>query len=155
MRMRSLVVIPAVRIGLDFGIQSLLVLERSNVYQLSLQSVEVSLHRCVIVRTTRFAHALMDVMIFAEFDELFGCKLAALITVKNHAASAADPRQRFTDSVDRELSIDSVAADACNNAAIIEVNDRTVIVLAPVGQEQISKVNAPPGVALIRTEILF
>ena len=80
MRVRPLVVIPAVGIGFNFDIQSFLILEGSGINQLSLQSVEIPLHRSIVIRTPWLAHTLCDVVILTEFDEFFGCKLAAMIS---------------------------------------------------------------------------
>ena len=88
-RMRPLVVVPAVGVSGDFFVKLRLNLKGSQVDQLSLQGVAISLYRRIVIRTARFAHALLHAVCLAEFNELFGCELAALIGMKAYPGFAS------------------------------------------------------------------
>lgn len=88
-RMRPLVVVPAVGVSGDFFVKLRLSLKGSQVDELSLQGVAISLYRRIVIRTAGLAHTLNHAMVSAEFNELFGGKLAALIGMKAYSGFAS------------------------------------------------------------------
>lgn len=49
------------------------------IYLLILQCVEITLHRCIIIGISGFAHALCNIMVVTVFDKSFRRILHALI----------------------------------------------------------------------------
>ena len=74
------------------------------------QCIEISLHWCIIIRISGFAHALGDSFLDTEFCELPGCVLASLIRC------------------------DIPIRDTCNNTPVIQVYNGTVITLSSIRQ---------------------
>lgn len=82
-------VVPAVGVSGDFFVKLRLSLKGSQVDELSLQGVAISLYRRIVIRTAGLAHTLNHAMVSAEFNELFGGKLAALIGMKAYPGFAS------------------------------------------------------------------
>ena len=93
-----------------------------------LQRIEIALHRGVIIRASSLAHALRQIVFLAKVGERLRCVRAALIAMKKQAfASLSLAAKCFTQRSDCQVACHTPIGQACNDAAIIQVNDRTII----------------------------
>ena len=101
------------------------------------QCVEISFHRSIIVRISCFTHTLGDTKFYAEFRELFGGVLTALIRMYQKLTQI-NSRLRVDCSCQRPLSQVSCYVSlcyACNDTSIMKVYNCAIITLATIGQK--------------------
>lgn len=97
--------------------------------EFAFQSVEVTLHRSVVVRTSGTAHALSNIMSRAVIREFLRGILRTLVAVKYHAVFQHPwvltycCFKRLFSKLCRNIS----AMYACNNAAVIQVENCAVV----------------------------
>ena len=94
------------------------------------QCVEISFHRSIIVRISCFTHTLGDTKFFAEFRELFGSVLAALIRMYQKLTQI-NFQLRVDCFCQRPLSQVSCYVSlcyACNDTSIMKVYNRAIII---------------------------
>ena len=97
-----------------------------------LQRIEISLHRGVVVRASSFAHVLRQIMFLTEVCERLWCVRAALIAVKNVPfASPSLTAECFAERSDCQVACHTPIRQTCNNAAVIQVNNRQLYRTSP------------------------
>jgi len=113
------------------------------VYLFGLECIEIPLHRRVIIRAARFAHALDDIVLLAEFNEILRGELRALVAVEYNTLRSAGRIHCVCKGSFGQFGIDPAAIYAGNDPAVVKVYDRAVIALRAVIKEKISEVSAP------------
>lgn len=78
--MRSYIVVP-INVFLGHFIQHFYALKCKSIIKATFKSIIESLHRCIVIGATSFTHTLGNTMFPAEYNELPGGELYALVTV--------------------------------------------------------------------------
>lgn len=121
-----------------------------------LQSVEVPLHRRIVVWVSGFAHDLDHMHGFAELYKSLRCILAPLVAVKDQTILYwMLGIQCFLQGADSQAAGNVLVRYADHHASVIQVYNRTVISDISILQEQIRKIRTPFLIRPVRTEVLF
>ena len=121
------------------------------------QSVEITLHRSVVVRTPGTAHALGYIVVGAVVGEFLRGVLGTLVAVEYHAVFQHPWVLIYCcfKCLFSKLCRNMSAMYACDNAAVIQVDNRAVVSHTAVCQRYVGKVCTPDFVRGRGGEILF
>lgn len=137
-------------------IQSVIRMEIKEVGAFVFQSVEVSLHRGIIIRTASFAHALCHMDRLTEINKGLGGKLGSLITVQDEfSLQRGVSIQSFLQGTYGQIAGDMAVGDGGDHAAVIQVDNGAVVSYLAVFQEQVSEIRTPLVVDTMGMEILI
>ena len=95
--------------------------------KLVFKRVEKPLHWSIIIGATGAAHALYDIVFGAKFNKTFGCKLAALIGVKDDFSGFSEIFKSRFKRFNGKPGINFTRHYRCDNRPIIQVKDGAVI----------------------------
>ena len=110
------------------AVERLLILILVKIKFLVLQRIEIAFHRGVIIRASSLAHALRQVMCFAKVGKRLRCVRAALIAMKNQTFDTLSlTAECFAKRSDCQVTRHTPIRQPCDNAAVMKINNRTVI----------------------------
>ena len=110
------------------AVERLLILILVKINFFVLQRIEIALHRGVIIRVSRLAHALRQVMFLAKVGERLRCVRAALIAMKDQIFDSLSlTAECFVKRSDCQVTRHTPIRQTCDNAAVMQINNRTVI----------------------------
>ena len=138
-------VVMHIRKFFDCCIQLIICVVVMLVYQIIFQRVEISFHRCIVIRIPRFTHTLCYTKWFTVFCEFSGCVLTPLVAMQ-HQIAGLHSRLGFDGLLKCpfcQVSSDVFVCYACYNASIVEIDDRTVVALTSVCQKKVCEIGTP------------